>query len=497
MPALRRGGAPPLLRQVNNKPHATHEDHEPDSLPTPPASNSTGKNGAIRGSAIVKRNVNKKDEDIFADPASSSDEDDATELPTANKTTSFKHTKQLDAATKPAARASTFKVPAGVSPESTGSKRSASNEDNDLSSDDKAIFSSQTAHSPNKRARLIAAGNVRRAGGNIHAPAKKSSQTYGGPKKVLTSKDRKAQQSKTSGFKAAKGLDLVAAKPKGPTFKAAKGVDMFAFGESEQDKPQFKEPGGGVPDSPDLSELSELDSDVEEVDPRTLNLPTPKEYRPSVECQGCGKSVPLLLKQEFEDRYNHGKALGYKRWAWFCDHHKKEDARQVWRERGYPDIKWESFDKRLRGHHDRLVAVLEKRTPSVYRARLQKLVDSGMTRRAAYNPGDSDDSELEIKPGYYGPKGEKLMTEHILGHFADELRDLAVSDSLIGASGITGGVSGFVQAVLVPEVAVALVKEDMSVDEKRAREILKESLELGDLLNEEAHERVENEGEDE
>jgi hypothetical protein len=74
---------------------------------------------------------------------------------------------------------------------------------------------------------------------------------------------------------------------------------------------------------------------------------------------------------------------------------------------------------------------------------------------------------------------------------------LAVSDSLIGASGITGGVSGFVQAVLVPEVAVALVKEDMSVDEKRAREILKESLELGDLLNEEAHERVENEGEDE
>jgi len=88
------------------------------------------------------------------------------------------------------------------------------------------------------------------------------------------------------------------------------------------------------------------------------------------------------------------------------------------------------------------------------------------------------------------------MTEHILGHFADELRDLAVSDSLVGASGVAGGVSGFVQAVLVPEVAVALVKEDMGVDEKRAREILKESLELGELLNEEAHEEVESEAED-
>jgi hypothetical protein len=89
------------------------------------------------------------------------------------------------------------------------------------------------------------------------------------------------------------------------------------------------------------------------------------------------------------------------------------------------------------------------------------------------------------------------MTDHIVRHFADELRDLAVSDSLIGASGVAGGVSGFVQAVLVPEVAVALVQEDMKVNEKRAREILKESLELGELLNEEAHEEVVSGAEDE
>ena len=498
MPILRRNNAPPLLRQVNNKPHATNKDHEEGSLPTPPASNSAGKKGA-RNAALVKNTTAKKDEDIFAEPASSSDEDDAAELPTFNKSAAtFRPSKSLEPATKHAANAPTFKVSAHTSPGSSNSKRSASNEDDDLSSDDKMVFSSQTAPSSNKRARLMAAGNARRAG-NIHAAPlpKKSSQTYG-RKKIVTAKDRKSQQGKTDGFKTAKGLDSVAPKPQGPTFKAAKGADMFEFGQSGKNVPQFQESRGSLSDSPELSELSELDSDVEEVDPRTLNLPTPGEYVLTVKCKGCGKNVQALLKEEFEDRYNDGKPLSYKKWGWFCDHHKKEDARQIWQERGYPEIKWNSIEKRLRAHHDRLLAVLEKRSTSLYRDRLQKRVDSGSTRSAAaaYNPSSSEDGELEIKPGYYGSKGEKLMTEHILLHFADELRDLAVSDALIGASGVAGGVSGFVQAVLVPEVAVALVKEDMKVDDKRAREVLKESLELGELLNEEAHEKVESDAED-
>jgi hypothetical protein len=495
MPILRRTNAAPLLRQVNNKPHATNKDHEEDAFPTPPASNSIGKNGA-GNAAAVKGAMAKKDEDIFAEPASSSDEEDAAELPTLNKSAAtFKPSKDLETVKKPAA---TFKIPARTSPGSSNSKRSASNEDDDLSSDDKMVFSSQTMHSPNKRARLAVAGNARRAG-KIHAPLKKSSQTYGKRTKVLTSKDRKSQQGKGEGFKTAKGLDSVAPKPQGPTFKVAKGADMFEFGQSEKNVPQFQDSRGSVSDSPELSELSELDSDVEEVDPRTLNLPTPKEYVPTVECKGCGKRVPLLLKQEFEDKYNDSKVLTYKKWSWFCNHHKKEDARQIWQERGYPDIQWESFEKRLQTHYDRLLAVLEKRSSSMYRDRLRKRVDSGTTRSAAaaYTRKSSDDGELEIKPGYYGSKGEKLMTDHIVRHFADELRDLAVSDSLIGASGVAAGVSGFVQAVLVPEVAVALVQEDMKCDERRARDILKESLELGELLNEEAHEEVVSGAEDE
>jgi hypothetical protein len=37
--------------------------------------------------------------------------------------------------------------------------------------------------------------------------------------------------------------------------------------------------------------------------------------------------------------------------------------------------------------------------------------------------------------------------------------------------------------VLAPELATMLIMEDMNVDAERAREIMRESVELGDLLN--------------
>ena len=70
--------------------------------------------------------------------------------------------------------------------------------------------------------------------------------------------------------------------------------------------------------------------------------------------------------------------------------------------------------------------------------------------------------------------------------FSSQIRRLAASDKIISS----GGVSGYVQAVLVPELAVLLVKEDMRVDDEEARGILQESIEIGDLLNEEEEEVI-------
>ena len=46
-------------------------------------------------------------------------------------------------------------------------------------------------------------------------------------------------------------------------------------------------------------------------------------------------------------------------------------------------------------------------------------------------------------------------------------------------------VSDHMQAVLNLELTVALVPEDMSIDEEKTRAIMKESADLGELVNEE------------
>lgn len=43
--------------------------------------------------------------------------------------------------------------------------------------------------------------------------------------------------------------------------------------------------------------------------------------------------------------------------------------------------------------------------------------------------------------------------------------------------------AGYAQSVLVPELAVRLVKEDMGVDDDSARQILRDSIEIGQRLN--------------
>ena len=55
---------------------------------------------------------------------------------------------------------------------------------------------------------------------------------------------------------------------------------------------------------------------------------------------------------------------------------------------------------------------------------------------------------------------------------------------------MSGGVSGFVQAVLVPELAVQVILEDMNVDERQARDIIAASAELGELLHPDSDDRV-------
>jgi len=59
----------------------------------------------------------------------------------------------------------------------------------------------------------------------------------------------------------------------------------------------------------------------------------------------------------------------------------------------------------------------------------------------------------------------------------------ATKDTLVAASGVSGGVAGYVQSVLVPELAVSLIREDLGVKSQRDPvKMLEESAELGETL---------------
>ena len=55
---------------------------------------------------------------------------------------------------------------------------------------------------------------------------------------------------------------------------------------------------------------------------------------------------------------------------------------------------------------------------------------------------------------------------------------------------MAAGVAAYIQAVLAPELATLLVMDDMNVDAESARAILRDSIDVGNLLNEEEDEAV-------
>lgn len=56
--------------------------------------------------------------------------------------------------------------------------------------------------------------------------------------------------------------------------------------------------------------------------------------------------------------------------------------------------------------------------------------------------------------------------------------------------GVRGGVSGYVQSVLVPEMVMALVMEDADCESDEAMRIISDSTDIGDALNEVEEEKV-------
>lgn len=67
----------------------------------------------------------------------------------------------------------------------------------------------------------------------------------------------------------------------------------------------------------------------------------------------------------------------------------------------------------------------------------------------------------------------------VMERFGVRLRRLAKDDPLVAKMGVVG----YAQSVIVPELATRLIGEDMDVHASAAREIMRQSIEIGQKLN--------------
>lgn len=179
----------------------------------------------------------------------------------------------------------------------------------------------------------------------------------------------------------------------------------------------------------------------------------------------------------------------------FCESHQQTTAEKHWRERGYPSIDWDKFEERIQGYFADLDQLLVPDNPSYYHNVLVSALKSGNTR--SFRLTLAGDGLERISCGYYGTRGATTMYGSLMLHsilvsmltrprlqaltirFSHKIRRLAASDQVVHKAGVVG----YTQSVLVPELAMRLVKEDMNVGDDTARQIMRESIEIGEIFN--------------
>lgn len=206
------------------------------------------------------------------------------------------------------------------------------------------------------------------------------------------------------------------------------------------------------------------------------------EFDPEPRCPMCDELVdPGLFEQ-----YTAKGRMSIKNQTSFCRLHKRKDAENVRSSKGYPKVDWTILESRFSKHEERLGRILEGEQSSHYADRLMEHVEAGKNRTLLR-------TEENLTPGYYGPRGLRVMADYIVERFSETLRKRTIEDHLISSRGY----SGYVQAVLVPELAVHLIMDDMHISESEARKVMLESSDLGELVHEETRDVVlQGDGED-
>lgn len=258
--------------------------------------------------------------------------------------------------------------------------------------------------------------------------------------------------------------------------KSKGGAGMRAVDKEEKkEKPTFFIPEGSPDTALDRTPPTEMLrrssssmlSDMDQSDDDNRTAASLVASTASAVCPWCGKPVKAeALKSLSKGRMN------VRMQTRFCRMHQKQTARDDWQLKGYPDIDWDVLPDRLARHHDLLLSIVNGERDSPFRDALAEDIRKGKSRTLR--------QEENLNPGYYGPRGFNLMCDFLVTNFGDLLKDRAVNDVVIAGRGS----AAFIQAVLVAELAVELIKEDMSVGLAEARTVFHESKELGEFVHE-------------
>jgi hypothetical protein len=194
-------------------------------------------------------------------------------------------------------------------------------------------------------------------------------------------------------------------------------------------------------------------------------------------CPLCHSKVDQVHLETF----NFGRRLNIRDQQRFCQEHKHRDAEKLQKEMEYPSIDWPTLtNDRIPKHITQLSGILKRTFPSYYRDRLDAAMEEAKASRKGLQQYLKEGIIEVAKYGYYGPKGARIMGHSITTYMTIALKQELKRDKVARAA----GVGGYVNAVLVPELAVRLVMEDMNLqDERQARDVLNESSNVGILLN--------------
>lgn len=340
-------------------------------------------NAASRNQTRDKRKSQSKatnvvdEDDVYADPESSSEVDEVEKK------------EHNSGGTKSASEGSAFKRLSGDLPERDNTKKRAKTKP-DFVALKRSMDDQEVDKEDNEDDKSFA--NIHTASSASNKKKKSVPNTYGSAAKKTA--ERREKQKQKAGFQTLKS-ELKAAAQKAPKIP----FKSFTTLPSSQSIAELDDSLPSANANPEELNVDFSEDEKDEVDVF--------EGKSRVKCSFCREWVPKSLKEDFEDAHMKDQNTSYKWDRRFCEWHRKRAADDLWHQRGYPVIRWDSLRQRM-GKHDRFIrSVVDGKVDSHYLDLLTKLNKQGQ--------GDLKDiivdrnDNINSSAGYYGPKGEKIM----------------------------------------------------------------------------------------